>query len=706
MAISTKPASPVVSPSGLTMERGVRILSSFARVFADSRNRKTRVCPVSVSVTSTSALQIFFICLTGNTPMIATAADTLETIDVIAEQVPATGEVVHDEFTGSHVRIDAEKLQSGDRELGDVLSHESGVQTRKIGGFGTFSNLTVRAATGAQTGVYLDGILLNSGANGSIDLSTLELLNLTSVDLYRGTAPLQLGHGNIGGAINLRTDSTTGKPVSQLALGMGSFSNQRLQLMHTARHDRWSVLAAFSHQASDNDFTFVNNNGTPLNPDDDKRESRNNAQAARDTLLARTGYAWSDDNRTDLVVQIGARDLGVPEWRNAQDNQASYDTRTEQYQLAQTLDGLGRWNTRHVLFLHRDLSHYDDHLSQVGLGTQDTHGKGMTRGFNSYWERLDKQGSLGLSSEFRHESLTTDDRIDRSRNYDAVRNQLTTTVHYAWLDSKSRWTITPALRFQYIRDEVAENARLHNPDGTRRRDNNTGPQLGVLHHASDKLTLRLNVGSYYREPSFSELFGSIGLIKGNPALIAEHGTNADIGFTMQASKTLTINASLFASWRDELIVTVFNAQGVGRAINSGEAEVAGIELSAKQKLSDRFAFRGNLTWQHARSTNATSGFYDKQLPGEAQLSAFARLDYKAGQWQAWLESELEQGRYYDRANLLEAADNAVHNLGVDWRRQPWRTGLSIQNLADDNIEDFNGYPRPGRSLFFSFSTRF
>jgi iron complex outermembrane receptor protein len=216
----------------------------------------------------------------------------------------------------------------------------------------------------------------------------------------------------------------------------------------------------------------------------------------------------------------------------------------------------------------------------------------------------------------------------------------------------------------------------------------------------------MNVGSYYREPSFSELFGSIGLIKGNPALIAEHGTNADIGFTMQASKTLNINASLFASWRDELIVTVFNAQGVGRAINSGEAVVAGIELSAKQKLSDRFALRGNLTWQQARSTNTTSGFYDKQLPGEAQLSAFARLDYKAGQWQAWLETELERGRYYDRANLLVAADNTVHNLGIDWHKQHWRTGLSIQNLADDNIEDFNGYPRPGRSLFFSLSTRF
>jgi len=687
------------------MERGVRILYSFAREFTEDHH-ELRACPALMHMASAVATQILFFCLAGTASMLATAADSLETIEVIAEQAPATGSVVHDEFTGSHVRIDAERLQSGDKELADVLSHEAGVQTRKIGGFGTFSNLTVRAATGAQTGVYLDGILLNSGANGSIDLSTLELLNLDSVDLYRGTAPLQLGHGNIGGAINLRTDTRTGKPVSQLALGAGSFSNRRLQLMHNAKHDRWSVLATFSHQASDNDFTFVNNNGTPLNPDDDKRESRNNAQAARDTLLARTGYTWSSDNRTDLVVQIGARDLGVPEWRNAQDNLASYDTRSEQYQLAQTLDGLGRWNTRHVLFLHRELSHFDDHLSQVGLGTQDTYSNGMTRGLNTYWERLDKQGSLGISSELRHESLTTDDHIDNSRNYHAIRDQLTTTVHYAWLDSKSHWTITPALRFQFIRDDVEENTRLDNPGGTRRRDNNTGPQLGVLYQANDKLALRMNAGSYYREPSFSELFGSIGLIKGNPALIAEHGTNADIGFTMQANNKLNINASLFASWRDELIVTVFNAQGVGRAINSGEAVITGIELSATQKISDRIALRGNLTWQQARSTNATSGFYGKQLPGEAQLSAFARLDYKTGHWQVWLESELEQNRYYDRANLLVAADNTVHNLGVDWRKQQWRTGLSIQNLADDNIEDFNGYPRPGRSLFVSFSTRF
>ena len=71
------------------------------------------------------------------------------------------------------------------------------------------------------------------------------------------------------------------------------------------------------------------------------------------------------------------------------------------------------------------------------------------------------------------------------------------------------------------------------------------------------------MGSYFRPPSFGELYGSIGLINGNPELLPEEGFNVDVGFHYSAS-ALELSGTLFASIRDELIVTSFDSRGVGR----------------------------------------------------------------------------------------------------------------------------------------------
>ena len=146
------------------------------------------------------------------------AGDVMPTIDVFGEGPVETGEVQHEEFSGSFKRIDREELQRRDIDLAEIISHESGVQSLQVGGFGTFSSITVRAASAAQTGVYLDGIQLNSGGNSVVDLSLLDLLTAGSLDIYRGATPLQLGAGTIGGAINIRSPVVGSEDSSTRAL--------------------------------------------------------------------------------------------------------------------------------------------------------------------------------------------------------------------------------------------------------------------------------------------------------------------------------------------------------------------------------------------------------------------------------------------------------------------------------------------------------
>jgi len=96
-----------------------------------------------------------------------TTADsqTLDTIEAIGSAPVAVGEIVQSDQSASSQTIDRTVFDRGDIDLGNVLDQQVGIQSRQIGGFGTFASLTVRAATAAQTDVYLDGIRLNSAGN-------------------------------------------------------------------------------------------------------------------------------------------------------------------------------------------------------------------------------------------------------------------------------------------------------------------------------------------------------------------------------------------------------------------------------------------------------------------------------------------------------------------------------------------------------------
>ena len=205
---------------------------------------------------------------------LATGSAVLDELLITDEKgsLPRTGEVVEDEHTGSRSRLTTLRLEQPGAQLGELLGSTSGVQQRQSGGFGTFSSITVRAASAAQTAVYLDGILLNSAGEPVIDLSALEILNLSSVDLYRGSAPLQLGHASMGGAVNLNTEDASDRTGNRIRLGVGSFSHASLLAASQGRSGKWDWTGSLAHQRSDNDFTFINDNATPLNPDDDEKQ--------------------------------------------------------------------------------------------------------------------------------------------------------------------------------------------------------------------------------------------------------------------------------------------------------------------------------------------------------------------------------------------------------------------------------------------------
>lgn len=676
--------------------------SSSTRLRADSACRmQTRLSLLALPVLLVWSLTLLAQeqSLEGSSPSIL---DTLQITDG-GDDTPRTGDVVQDEHTGSISSIGRERLDQPGTQLSQVLSISSGVQQRQSGGFGTFSSTTLRGASSASTAVYLDGILLNSAGEPAIDLSTLESLGLQSVDIFKGSTPLQLGHAAMGGAINLQTLGGTGKNETRVQLGLGSFSHQTLSASSQLSKGKWYLTSAISQQQSDNDFAFINDNGTTSsNQSDDFADRRNNNQATRTSALLKGGWTASTTRQTNVLFKRSDRRIGVPETQNFASNSASFDTVRQQLHVSQTIDQWYGWNTKYSIYWHQADNFFDDRDSDIGLGAQAIDTDNQTLGASMYWERFIDAGTFGLSFDVRDEKLNLVDETDEQDNLNAERISTVVTSHIAILDDNDRWLLTPALRWQTNRQSggssSADNQNIASVDS----NSELGAQLGAEYSISPTLTFNANAGQFYREPSFSELFGSTGLINGNPTLEHEEGLNLDAGLAYQ-SKKLNLAFTVFHNLHDELIVTTFDARGIGRATNTGESRVTGIELSTNWKPSPRWLLAANATFQSPENRNPFSSIEGNLLPGEAKQTAFARIEYKPNQFSYWYEWQSLKDRFFDDTNLLPAEDSNQHSIGADFSGKHWNVGVSIKNIDDENIEDFNGFPKPGRHGFISLT---
>lgn len=621
-----------------------------------------------------------------------------------------TGDVVVSEHTGSRIRIERQRLEQPGAQLGELIGTTSGVQERQVGGFGSFSAVTIRAASAAQTAVYLDGILLNSGGQSIIDLSTLEMLNFSSVDIYKGSSPLQLGHAAIGGAVNLNTVNSTSENGAKVKLGVGSFSQFSAASSFYGSSKKWNWIGSLTHLQSENDFTFLDEN-EPLVDDDDTEARRRNNDVQRNSILLKTGYEHTQNQNTNVLFQLTNRDIGVPDQQNTRANSATFESLNGQLQIAHLINDWKGWNNRHTFYWHTADTVFDDSDSSIGLGRQLIDSDTRTLGVKAYWERfIETQtlgfSTLGLSVDLRDESIEQFDRLEaNSSDFISDRVTVLSTAHLAVANDNETWLVTPAIRWQTSERSGTTVSRNLGSDPTDQNVSEGSVQLGAQYVLSPTFTLSANAGNYFRQPSFGELFGASGLINGNPTLEPETGINLDAGIGYTSHK-IVAEARVFRSLRDDLILLSVDARGVGRPENIGESTVDGLELSASWQATDYWSLEGNATLQDPRNRSSFESVRNKLLPGQAKRAFFTRVKYQPSNIAYWYEWQGSYDRFYDTNNGIPAPDTSTHAIGADIKKSQWQLNASIQNITDDTIEDFNGFPKPGRSFHLALSIDF
>lgn len=144
------------------------------------------------------------------------------------------------------------------QSLGNLLQNEVNLYFKQNGN-GMVSSISLRGTSAAQTGVFWNGIALNSTLNGQVDFNTLAAGSFDEVEIKRGGGSVLLGSGAIGGAINLSDRVLFEKKLkADLLLGIGSYNTFQTQFNGLLSNSKIFAKVSLGASSSDNDYPYIN----------------------------------------------------------------------------------------------------------------------------------------------------------------------------------------------------------------------------------------------------------------------------------------------------------------------------------------------------------------------------------------------------------------------------------------------------------------
>lgn len=202
----------------------------------------------------------------------------------------------------------------------------------------------------------------------------------------------------------------------------------------------------------------------------------------------------------------------------------------------------------------------------------------------------------------------------------------------------------------FVEDEWSVLPTLTLTGGVRYEDDDTvgsevTPRLYAVWNTTDEVTLKGGVSQGFRTPFLEQThdgvigFGDGGSTElfGNPDLSAEKSTNAEVSIVYDNYQDLLLQATYFFTRLEDKIESGTGANT--GTLNIGEAEIQGVELSARYRFMEDFTLRANYTYldSEVTKTQLDTGEDDQRIAskkGDPLVSTPDHLLNVALDWQA------------------------------------------------------------------------
>ena len=609
-------------------------------------------------------------------------------------------------------------------DLAALLAEVPGVNVVRTGSLGKLTAITLRGSNPDQVRIFIDGVPINIAAGGGVDVSTLPIGDVERVEVYRGASPLEFGESALGGIVSITT-RTPGAVRAGARSGGGSFGTMFGDLTGGGRVGPLRLYAGLHGFSSRGDFTYVNDMMTSLNPADDVTLPRPNNDVQQGDGVLRGALTLAGRRTLDLGLIGFVRDEGLPGTEGFPTMHARFRTMRGlaylHYRSRDDLGGGGRLAAR--LFASWQRDRLDDRARELGMGAASlTHDTTVVAGANAHAAQpLGEWARAAVVLEGRHESYQPIN--DLAAVPVGIPARRLAGVAGAEIDLRWRWAdldFIPSARIEAMQDSVSGRDAQGIPLAAARPVFRSAPVLrGALvrpfvDRPALKVELKGNVGRYARVPSFIELYGNgTPFVLGNADLLAERGTNADLGVWIDrpgerlgvASRT-----TLFGALVDDLIQWQYTPWGQARADNVGRARIGGIEQELRLSFGRWGRLVGQGTYLDARDESDDASAHGKQLPHHPRWRAYlrpelVRIPLRAGlELGAYADADARLQSYTDRANLLDHSRLLIGcGLSLAAPRAHLRLTASAANLTDTRLEDVDAWALPGRAVFVALA---
>jgi vitamin B12 transporter len=575
--------------------------------------------------------------------------------------------------TAAATVVDATRFAGEAKSVAELVATAPGVAVNGYGGLGQLATVSIRGSTADQVAVYLDGLLLNTGAGGGVDLSRIPREWIDRIEVIRGAEGAVFGAGTLGGAINIATRPVRAGTWSVEATG-GSFGTVGASATAATGGQRWGALAAVAGDDTSGRFgydfdPFPTLSGNALEP-----RARGHNAARSGGALAKL-WAGVGPGRFDALLQMsgGGRDVpGSPYQPTPRDGQD--DSR---FALLTRLDEPVAPSADVAVMAAARTDALTVRVSPLPEARQRDLAAAV--GARLTWRA--GPSALLLRAEARGERLRLDGAPDRERASLSVGVSDALTL--------GRVVLSPAVGWD-----------------TNGRDRGASAKLGAALRLGGPFSIRASAGATYRPPSFAELYLRQGLIAPNPDLVPERGTSVDGAIVAEGALGFA-SAGAFATLTRDLIVYEQASFGLFKPFNDAKASTSGVEVEAATAPLGPLgiALSGAYTFLATETLRGGEDVLGKDLPHRARHRAYARAAIGRGPLEAHADVQYVGSQFLETRNLQPIAPVTAVGLGASarvWRRPDVRIHVEAKNLLDDRtLQDGFGNPLPGRMVLFT-----
>lgn len=570
----------------------------------------------------------------------------------------------------------------------ELLEKTVGVRVIDFGGLGQRQTISIRGSSAEQVVVLLDGVRLNTGQRGGVDIASIPVEMIERIEVSRGGESAAVGTDALGGVVNIITRKGTKGSQTTGELSYGSFHTWKGAVTEGFKVGNFDGFLSHTHILTDGDFPFLDTNF---------REARRiNNESISESPFVRFGYDAPGAGRFEISDQFFWSQRGQPGFGQNQlplseskDMRNVFNIRFERKKFFHDSITLNS-----QAFVRNDETKYFNPVPLIGpSAASDTKSKsyGGDVRLQYFWAPAQ---ILSLSAEFRNDEA---DILSNSSGALAFQNFSVERFTYAFVlkDEMSLWndwvTLLPTLRF--------EDSTKFEPQWV--------PKFGLKVSPLKWLAFKGNVGRVFRLPNFDELyFPESEFIGGNPNLIPEEGISGDVGFEIN-TEPFFFSASVFYSQVGNSIFFVPISATRIEPINFRDDTISqGVELAAQWDPVQYLSLRANYTFlDHYFQT---TGFH---LPGRAVHNVDFRTTVK---YPPWVEVFFE-GKYLSEFSVVLPAaggflepERLIFNTGATVSPLEWlKVSVEVDDVNNERgINDSRDFPLPERRFMGTVLVKF